>query len=195
MNSVGQAIFDACSQMDVLSDRDDFFLGSAIPDKKLSNLSQECANAGSPMAGDEIIAIIDCTVFGSCKNGLAIGGRGVYTHNDSSDSLKNGFVSWSEFVANAFIRKDQDGFSVMFVRGRRTGICLAGSDVTCDDCVQLFERIHKALEPLLASLASSNSNASTQVRVPTGSWTCSWCGRTNTDSANCQGCGAPASRS
>ena len=49
-------------------------------------------------SGDEAIALLDCTVFGSAKNGVLFCRSGFYTLNDWAGSV-NGFVSWTDFVS------------------------------------------------------------------------------------------------
>jgi hypothetical protein len=69
----------------------DFWTLGNIPEKKLNNVRRYPVDPT-----DEILAIIDTTVFGSAKCGMAFGLRGLYWNNDwTSDNEKN-FLTWEE---------------------------------------------------------------------------------------------------
>ncbi|WP_298845907.1 hypothetical protein [Clostridium sp.] len=55
-----------------------YYVYGNIPDKKLNNA---ILNFPIPLE-DEVIALIDSTIFGSCKNGLAVCMSGIYWKND-----------------------------------------------------------------------------------------------------------------
>lgn len=55
-----------------------FFIGDAIPGKKLTNARTKC----QVPPNEKIIALIDCTIMGSAKNGLLFSASGnLYMHN------------------------------------------------------------------------------------------------------------------
>lgn len=71
----------------------DYFVDELIPGKKLNN-----ARDFFPIPGKtKVIALIDCTVFGSNKTGLAICGDGIYWRNDWSTETLNNYLAWDEF--------------------------------------------------------------------------------------------------
>lgn len=73
---------------------DDLYILGDIPGKKLAN-----ASANFPIdVNDEIFCLIDATVFGSCKVGMAFGLKGIYWKNDRNEG-KN-FLSWQDAVEN-----------------------------------------------------------------------------------------------
>jgi len=55
-----------------------YHVGSDIPARKLAN----AAKSMKIPDGEQVIAFVDCTVFGSGKHGLAICESGLYGHND-----------------------------------------------------------------------------------------------------------------
>ncbi|MBM4763816.1 helix-hairpin-helix domain-containing protein [Bacillus sp. B15-48] len=71
-----------------------WYVGGAIPKKKLNRVMTEFPIP----VGEEIIAVLDCTVFGSCKYGLALGTKGVYSNNDWTTTRRQGAISWDEFA-------------------------------------------------------------------------------------------------
>jgi len=52
------------------------YVAPDIPDKKLSNARKACLVP----AQERIIGLIDCTLWGSAKNGILFGGLGIYYH-------------------------------------------------------------------------------------------------------------------
>lgn len=66
-----------------------------IPMKKRSNAAKNFPISSS----DQIIALIDSTVFGSCKTGLAICADGLYWRNDNSHRSTDSFLDWG-YIAN-----------------------------------------------------------------------------------------------
>lgn len=193
MSAISQAILDICKGEEELLDKNDFLVGADIPAKKAGNLAQTCAAEGVTVAGAEFLAVIDCTVFGSCKNGLALGENGFYAHNDWSANCAGGFVPWSDFLANGHVRETGSN-EVRFLRARRIGIDLSGSDVSCGDCIKLFEKLRQALVPLVGTSDSAPvADAAERSGTAMGTWTCAWCGRSNSGVSRCSGCGAPSS--
>lgn len=74
----------------------DFYFSDKIPTEKLRN-----AISHYPVdKTDKVIALVDSTVFGSAKNGMAIGIKGLYWKNDwTTETIKN-FISWDEISIN-----------------------------------------------------------------------------------------------
>jgi hypothetical protein len=82
-----------------------FYFGSEIPEKKLANAR---TSFGIPSA-EQIIALVDCTMFGSAKDGVAFSGSGIYWKNmfESPQSCK-----WSE-LAQATLPPPTDDAEVL----------------------------------------------------------------------------------
>lgn len=80
---------------------------SHIPAKKLKTARLA---AGVP-SGEKVYLLLDNTVFGSAKNCLLIGERGVYVRNDWS-ATKSGayFVGWEEFAETGLRRRGREIF-------------------------------------------------------------------------------------
>ena len=69
---------------------DDFFAGERIPPKKLA-----AAQVHYPLPRQEtVLALVDATIFGSAKNGMAIGLSGVYWNNDWTTESRVRPLSW-----------------------------------------------------------------------------------------------------
>ena len=74
---------------------DSVYLSPAIPNRKEQNLRNK---ANIPMQ-ESLYALIDCTVFGSAKNGVAFTCRGIWGHNDWNSSNSGPFFcSWEKFI-------------------------------------------------------------------------------------------------
>ncbi len=113
----------------------DFHVGSIAPAK----LRNAIDNYPVP-AGETVLALVDATVFGSAKNGMAFGHRGIYWKNDwSTDTAKN-YLSWEEVaeLADTMTAKGSNLFL--------SPACvfnLAGSQVKSQQLLGLFARIKK----------------------------------------------------
>ena len=71
---------------------DDSFWGEHIPKNRVSNLAKECG-----FNVIDCIAMIDNTVFGNGKLGLAICNNGIFVNNAWTALHSNGHVSWETF--------------------------------------------------------------------------------------------------
>ena len=78
------------AELDSFKGMDDFYIGDKIPPNKLQNAKSIYFTDGS----DQALALIDCTVFGSAKNGMVIGLKGLYWKNDFGNAT---FFSWDNF--------------------------------------------------------------------------------------------------
>lgn len=74
---------------------DDLYIIGGIPPEKLSNAIQNF-----PIdARDTVLALIDSTLTGSCKKGMAFGLRGAYWKNDWTTKTQRTFMRWDELSA------------------------------------------------------------------------------------------------
>lgn len=74
---------------------DGLYILPSIPEKKLDNATEYFPIDES----DEIFGLIDSTVFGSCKTGLAFGLKGIYWKNDWTTNSVDSYLSWGELSA------------------------------------------------------------------------------------------------
>lgn len=73
----------------------DLLILDAIPQKKLIN-----ATAAYPIdVRDTVVVLIDATVMGSAKQGVALGLQGIYWRNSWTTSTDRNFLSWAEVKA------------------------------------------------------------------------------------------------
>lgn len=71
---------------------DGLYTIGGIPAEKLTNAIQNF-----PIdARDTVLALIDATVMGSCKKGIAFGLRGAYWKNDWTTKTQRNFMTWDE---------------------------------------------------------------------------------------------------
>ena len=93
---------------------DGFFVGSNIPQRKLEN-----AIAHFPIDPTiEVLALIDCTVMGSCKCGMAITEHGLVWRNDWTTRTSETFLDWNDLVERKRdIRIEK--YDILFGKGSR----------------------------------------------------------------------------
>ncbi|MEY3786228.1 MAG: hypothetical protein RLZ75_433 [Pseudomonadota bacterium] len=75
---------------------DGFYIGNNIPQIKLENAITHFQIDSKAI----VIALIDCTVWGSCKKGLAITDYGLYWNNTWGVQSSKTYLSWKEFIRN-----------------------------------------------------------------------------------------------
>jgi hypothetical protein len=79
---------------------DGLFVEPNIPPKKLFNAKKSCGLAEE----EHILALIDCSVFGSAKQCLLIGSKGIYYHNDwNATRPGTGEIPYSEFASSILV--------------------------------------------------------------------------------------------
>lgn len=71
-----------------------YYVGDKIPESKLSNASM---NFPIPPK-EKVIAIVDGTILGTCKTGLAICSSGIRWKNDWKQETRNNYLMWNEFT-------------------------------------------------------------------------------------------------
>lgn len=114
------------------------FVFGSIPGKKLEN-----ATISFPIdTDDEIISLIDATVFGSCKVGMAFGLKGVYWRNDRNEGKT--FLTWDELV-NLKDKIYTKMFSELFL-GPGNVMTLSGADIKTDQAKNLVIQLIDAYE-------------------------------------------------
>ncbi|MEI2401067.1 hypothetical protein V8V88_38080, partial [Paenibacillus phytohabitans] len=106
-------------------------VGEAIPEKKLNRVISDFPIPPE----DEVIAVLDCTVFGSCKYGLAVCKYGLYVNHDWSATVRKGFLSWDELVHAQIVAhgKWEVDVSSSFV------VNFAASDIKQDELITLLK--------------------------------------------------------
>lgn len=88
----------------------DYYVGKLIPTHKLANAMRKYP----PPDGGNIIALIDTTVFGSAKTGLAISETGISWCNLTVKTARTS-LRWSEFAKLAV--QEFDRYTIMLGRG------------------------------------------------------------------------------
>ena len=117
-----------------------FYVGTYLPPEKVRN-----ATAHFPIPRQEtILGLIDCTVFGSCKNGLAITNNGLIWKNDWATDSARKSLTWRELIDLKESIQALE-FKVIFAHNIHLG--LAGSSVKptnfialCYELIDFFVR-------------------------------------------------------
>ncbi|WP_310461280.1 hypothetical protein [Sphaerotilus sp.] len=152
---------------------DDFYVGSQIPDKKMNN-----AMANYPIPrNEEILALIDATVFGSAKQGMAIGSSGIYWNNDWATESHKKSLSWEDLASGADSIAAK-GMNLYLAPGCLFG--MSGSSVKPAVLAELLRKVCRALgsvdkadkqhavsAPAAAKRTSSNAVAVSEKSTPT----------------------------
>lgn len=124
----------------------DFYVGHNIPTNKLRN-----ATAYFPVPRDAtVLGLIDCTVFGSCENGLAITDQGLFWKNDDSFGLttysSKNHLPWDELIENQHKIAIRD-YDILF--GNGSVFSTAGSSVSPSQAYHLFHALAELIAELL----------------------------------------------
>ena len=115
----------------------DYWVLDNIPEKKLQNVRRYPVDPT-----DEILAVIDTTVFGSAKCGMAFGLKGLYWKNDWETKTNRNFVAWGELCKSSKkIRGLKDNMSLL-----PGGVFnLSGSSVRAHDLTKLIQECIAAI--------------------------------------------------
>lgn len=126
------------SRIEKFSSLDDFYVGNDIPEKKLYNAIKSYPIDHT----DVVLALADATVFGSAKNGVAIGIKGVYWRNDFMKESEKRFISWSE-IDESEIKPTLFGSVII---GSGCKIDLSGSKLKSKQLVEILISTLKAIQ-------------------------------------------------
>ncbi|WP_202932799.1 hypothetical protein [Shewanella sp. SE1] len=118
---------------------DGLFVAPNIPSKKAKNAS---ACYGMP-ASVNIYAIVDSTVFGSAKNGLAFTSEGLFWKNDWTTTSAKNQMSWEELI-NTSQEHAVDGSELLLGQGCAFG--MAGSGMKPAVLLKLLEKLAQKIQ-------------------------------------------------
>jgi hypothetical protein len=116
------------------------YLAGSIPEKKLANA--RATTAADP--SEDIVALLDCTVFGSAKDAVLFGSRNIYYFSSVAASDKPGRLAYHELTGCHFT---VDGFTVNLGGPTQRPDCnLAGSGVSSDEFIAVLCALQKRVE-------------------------------------------------
>ncbi|WP_412501670.1 hypothetical protein [Shewanella chilikensis] len=118
---------------------DGLFVAPNIPSKKAKNAS---ACYGMP-ASVNIYAIVDSTVFGSAKNGLAFTSEGLFWKNDWTTTSAKNHMSWEELI-NTSQEHAVDGSELLL--GQDCAFGMAGSGMKPAVLLKLLEKLAQKIQ-------------------------------------------------
>jgi hypothetical protein len=114
---------------------DGYYVDDRIPENKLSN-----AKYHFPVPSTErVIALIDSTIFGSNKAGLAICDGGVYWRNDWSTKTNRNFLSWDEFASSGTVAEEETYKAIQLAEGSLFNI--SGSQFKKSEAIELLREV------------------------------------------------------
>ena len=113
---------------------DGFYVYGNIPSRKLDNAIQNY-----PVdTQDTVIGLIDSTLMGSAKTGMAIGLKGIYWKNDWKTKSAKSFLSWDELAEN----NAQISCSMFDVHlGSGAVFAMSGSSMSKNQAVNLLSSV------------------------------------------------------
>jgi hypothetical protein len=116
----------------------DYYVEELIPLKKLEN-----AKKSYPVPdGGRVIALIDCTVMGSAKNGMAIGEHGLSWHNDWTTESKQTSLPWIEFSTVSIDHEESGKVNI----GTGNKFDISGCTFGQDNIINLLKKIQQAVK-------------------------------------------------
>ncbi len=110
-----------------------FYVGEDVPEKKAKNVYEHY-----PIGDDELLLLIDATVFGSAKIGVALGRKGIYWNTDWITGSKRHKLTWKQFA-----KRDLERVGLSLHLGKGDVIDLAATTDT-DDVFAFLTRLHNA---------------------------------------------------
>ena len=111
---------------------------------KLGNMTkviQEKCNR--QVSSDDAVAILDCTVFGSAKNGILFCRTGFYALNDWTSDENTGFVSWADFLQYGNIKGNDSDLHLC--DSPNVGINVAGCDFDSSKTAAVFNALREMI--------------------------------------------------
>ncbi len=138
---------------------DGYYVGDAIPPKKLDG-----ARASFPIPETErVVALIDTTVFGNNKTGLAFCEGGIYWRNDWTTKTNRTFLSWDEFASSTLTSEGKPSGTVEL--GEGSVLNLSGSPFKREDAVGLLLEVQSLAKIVVrASRVETASGGETDER-------------------------------
>lgn len=124
-----------------------YFVGEVIPYQKVAN----ARSAFSIPKTEQVIALVDATLFGKNDFGLAIGVNGIYWHNDWTTPTKKNYLSWNEFVSLSIRRAGAYNVEI----GEGNPFNMAGSQFDKDKMVKLLWEIQYLVRNHISTPTSS----------------------------------------
>ncbi|MGI3004181.1 hypothetical protein ACRTDJ_14010 [Shewanella algae] len=118
---------------------DGLFVAPNIPSKKAKNASA-CYGMSASV---NIYAIVDSTVFGSAKNGLAFTSEGLFWKNDWTTTSAKNHMSWEELI-NTSQEHAVDGSELLLGQGCAFG--MAGSGMKPAVLLKLLEQLAQKIQ-------------------------------------------------
>jgi DNA uptake protein ComE-like DNA-binding protein len=129
-----------------------YYVGEAIPQKKLTNARSSFAIPDT----ERVIALLDTTVFGSSKDGLAVCTGGVYWHDFMTDPKK---LTWADFASANIKPKGNRDLEIGEDNGFQPAVAMDK-----DDALRLFSEIQMLIRSSSTARGATGNPMSTRVR-------------------------------
>jgi hypothetical protein len=110
---------------------DNLYVGNGIPEEKLKN----AINSFPIRASSKVLGLIDTTIFGSCKTGMAITDQGLVWNNGLGASRKKTNMSWDELLG---YRTQMVATEIGVTFEENVGLGIASGSMKPADALELF---------------------------------------------------------
>ncbi|MDQ0090959.1 hypothetical protein J2T12_004385 [Paenibacillus anaericanus] len=148
----------------------DYYVADKIPKKKLRNAQA----ALSIPVHEHVVMLVDATVFGSCKNGLAVTNNGVYWKNDWLTATDHTYLSWGDFVRVDISWQRNVTSSTSYIElGFGNNFNMDGSLFKKELLVQILQQLQKYISDTLLESMDSAIEVPLEAAAPIGAPTVS----------------------
>lgn len=131
------------------------YLAPNIPEHKHKN----AFNLAEVPRGEDVLALIDHTVFGSAKNCLVVGKLGLYGRNDWTSKVSGPWVlSWEEFLTAA-IRNVSGSEIEMMAANKTVFINRSGATLSKDKEIEFLQQLQTFVRDLGSADAAGVSHS------------------------------------
>ena len=119
---------------------DGLFVSPDIPLKKLGNATYSCGFKKD----EKVLGLIDCTVWGSAKNCILFGTKGVHYHNGLSKTPGKGFISYDKFKIYSIVSESNTEVCI----DSNIYIELSGCQLSAKKVLSLFKDLQSLLKKI-----------------------------------------------
>jgi F-box protein 11 len=125
--------WDILNTLKSFGSQQDYYVHPDIPSDKLLKARERCKVPES----EQVLALIDCTLFGSAKNSILLGQAGIYYHNGwTAKQIGSGNVSYSQFPERDF---HDEGNEISL--GNNQYVELNGSSVSMETVLNILNEL------------------------------------------------------
>jgi len=123
------------------------YVAPNIPERKTTNAGKKCRVP----ADDRIVALIDCTAWGSASDALVFGSHAFYYHNSGGNVPDPGCIPYHEFPEIVFGKTWVNCITL----GRDRYCNKAGNNISREKIIEMLDGVKRAVVESGAARAAS----------------------------------------